>query len=306
MNCRDRQHQIVLFLYNELPDPERNDLRAHLDTCAPCRGFFENERQLYSRLEEDFSAWEVPADLLVACRHDLSEALDRIDEKRAWWRLPTRPVSVSWVRLLESAAALSIGLALGVYVTNQRSVEPIQTQPTDQIASVIAQEADVSNVRIVDVDPVSGRVALAGEMVQPMEVVGSVEDRAVRDLLFSALRSAANPGTRLQVAEFLAQNPRDANVKEVLMGALLNDPNAGVRFQALEGLKAFATEQDVRRALIYTLENDQNPGMRVHAIEALMPLTQEEAMEEVVQEAVRDNPNGYVQMRSLQFVGAGN
>ena len=46
--------------------------------------------------------------------------------------------------------------------------------------------------------------------------------------------------------------------------------------------------------------------MRVKAIEALTPLTADEAMEGIVQEAIRDDPNAYITMRALQFVGAGN
>jgi HEAT repeat protein len=51
------------------------------------------------------------------------------------------------------------------------------------------------------------------------------------------------------------------------------------------------------------LENDENPGIRVSAIDALTPLTQDEATEEVVQEATRADPNGYVRTRALQYVG---
>ena len=85
MNCRERQHDIVLFLYDELGIENRNELRVHMDRCVECQQFYENEKQVHFRLTEDFSEWEVPADLLMESRRSLSDELDRLEEKR--WRL---------------------------------------------------------------------------------------------------------------------------------------------------------------------------------------------------------------------------
>jgi hypothetical protein len=305
MNCRDHQHDIVLLLYDELSEPARNDLHIHMDKCDPCRQFFENEKRLHSILANDFSDWDMPADLLVTCRRELANELDRLDEKHAWWRIPM-PSLLFRVRLLESAALVSIGLAVGVYVTNQRTA-PSAPGPTDsQLTSVVPQDAAVSNLRIIGANPVSGEVELAGEVVSPMRLEGRLEDENVQRLLVGALRAPTNPGIRLRAVELLSRNSRDPSVKEALVGTLLNDENAGVRLYALQGLEPFAQEEDVRQALIYVLQTDENPGVRVQAIEALAPLTEEEAMEEVVQEAIREEPNAYIEMKALEFVGAGN
>ena len=305
MNCRERQHDIVLFLYDELGTDSRNELRTHMDACEECRRFHENEKQVHLSLTEDFSEWEVPADLLMESRRSLSDELDRIEEKRWRWRMPALVPSFLKIRFLESAALVSIGLALGVYMMNERPL-PAEENQVAAIPSAIPEGAAVSNLRITDADPATGRVQLAGDIVQPIELQGNVEDPNVRDLLFSALRAQGNPGARLRAVELLSTNPRDPSVKEILIGAMLSDENIGVRLQALEGLQSFADQEDVRKALIYSLENDQNPGMRVKAIEALTPLTADEAMEGIVQEAIRDDPNAYVTMRALQFVGTGN
>ena len=307
MNCRDREHDIVLFLYDELPEGQRSELRAHMDSCESCQRFYENEKQLHFNLTEDFSEWEVPSDLLVESRRTLSEELDRIDARRSWWHLPSMAPVFSRMRLLESAALVSIGVALGVYVMAQRPTAP-SLPPATQQAQVnpIPQNAAISNLRIIDSDLSTGQIQLAGEMVQPMRLQGNLRDENVRRLLFGALQSGSNPGFRLRAVELLAQDPRDPSVKDVLIGALLNDENAGVRLYALQGLKEFASDEDVRRALIYTLENDGNAGIRVEAIEALMPLTQDEGMGEIIQAATREDENLYVRMKALQFVGTGN
>jgi hypothetical protein len=307
MNCRERQHDIILFLYDELPASLQGELRAHIDDCPACREFYETEQSIHFQLSEDFSEWEVPADLLMESRKSLSEELDRLDQ-RAWWlRFPATPHLR--MRLLESAALVSIGLAVGVYVMNERELAP-QTAPgpsllTDTSVS-IPDPAAVSNLRITSADPATGRVELTGEVVRPVELQGNLEDPNVRDLLFGALRSTSNAGVRLRAVELLAKDPRDARVKQALIGALLSDGNIGVRLQALDGLQSFSGEDDVRQALIYALENDANPGVRVKAIEALTPLTADEAMDGIVTEAVREDPNAYITMRALQFVGTGN
>lgn len=302
MNCRDRQHDIVLFLYDELSANAGQELRVHLDGCDACRTFHDREKQLQFQLTEDFSEWEVPADLLVDCRRNLSDELDRVDSRRSWWLLPGLADLAARTRLLESAAFLSIGLALGVYITNHITATPA----SEDLMVSIPADASVANLRIIESDPSSGAIELAGEMVQPMRLSGNIGDENVRQLIFGALQSASNPGFRLRAVELLSQTPRDPGVKEVLMGTLLNDDNAGVRLYALQALQAFSEEADVRQALKYVVETEETPGIRVQALEALAPMTQAEAMDAVILEAVREIPNEYIRMRELQFVGNGN
>jgi len=298
MNCKERQHDIVLFLYEELGEPEQSDLREHLTHCAACQTFADTERRLYAQLTSDFSEWNMPPDLLVECRRTLSDELDRIEARRTWWRLPGWSPGMRW---LEAAALVSIGLALGVYVSSQQATPGELFDPA--VAIPFSDDVEVSNLRIVEANPLTREVELEGEVISPLRLQGRLEDANVQQALFSALSAPTNPGERLRVVEFLAPNARDAVVQEALIGSLLHDNNPGVRLYALQGLKPFAASEEVRTALLYALENDDNPGIRVEAIDALTPLTQDEAMEEVVQEAVRADPNAYVRMRALQYVG---
>jgi hypothetical protein len=299
MNCRDRRHDIVLFLYDELGETERNQLRRHLDECGACREFADTERTLYTRLTDDFSSSNMPPDLLVDCRRELSEGLDRLSTR--WWHFPAQLFRLRW---LEAAALVSIGLALGVYVSTGRAVNG--SDPTAGSSSAlpgVTGDAVVSNLRILSADPASGDIELAGEMVTPMRLQGRIDDTEFQQFVFGALRAHTNAGERLRIVELLAPNARDLSVQQALAGALLHDENPGVRLYALQALRPFAMQEEVRSALLYVLESDEIPGIRVAAIDALSPLTQDEALEEVVQEAVRADPNSYVRMRALQFVG---
>lgn len=297
MNCKNRQHNIILFLYDELTETDQTELRRHLESCAVCSEFAEAERQIHTRLSEDFSEWTMPSDLLVECRRDLSGALDRLDTRRHWWRPPAQLFSVRW---LEAAAMVSIGLALGVYVSTG-SVEPTGTTDVESVSAALPSDATVTNLRVVDADPVSGEIQMTGDAVSPVRLEGKLEDREIREALAMAL-TATNAGERLRIVNLLAPNARDAGVQEALIRTVLQDENPGVRLYALQGLKPFAADENVRSALIYVLENDEIPGLRVAAIDALSPLTQDEATTEVVQEVTRADPNSYIRNRALQFV----
>src|SRR5437867_5589573 len=154
MNCRDYQHQITLLLYEELSEKARPGLEAHLRQCAACQGVYEAETNVHSLLSEDTAGWETPSDLLVESRRSLADALDRLEQKRSRWSLPALSVIFSPMRLLESGALVAMGLALGVYVSNQQAQAPTSTVQENQ-TSVIPSNASIPNLRIVNADPAS-------------------------------------------------------------------------------------------------------------------------------------------------------
>jgi hypothetical protein len=304
MTCRDYQHQIVFFLYEELPERERAELDAHLLGCTGCKEAFDEQAGFHRVLGEDAAGWDVPADLLVESRRSLYNELDRIERPRKWWHIPTFSVVLTPMRMLESAALIAMGLALGVYVTQQQpSPTAVNIPGQPSVMSTIPPNGTVSNLRIVNADMASGNVELAGEVVQPLRLQGKMEDETVRGLLFSALQDASNPGSRLRAIEVLSQKSGDQAVKEILIQALVNDDNPSVRMKALEGLKPFAGENDVRQALVQVLANDQVAGIRVGAIEALTQYSKDDQVARTVREVTKDDDNAYIRSIGLRFVG---
>jgi hypothetical protein len=303
MNCREYQHQITLLLYEELPEKIRTGLEAHLEACNACQNVYEAEKNMHSVLAEDASGWDFPSDLLVESRRSLGDELDRIEKKRSWWRVPAFSVVFTPMRMLESAALVAMGLALGVYVSNFQAPVNIPTDTASQI-SVIPRNGSVSNVQVINANPTTGEIELAGEVSQPLRFQGSMQDETVRRLLFSALRDVNNPGSRLRAVEILAQKPTDESVEEALINAMVYDDNPGVRLRALEALKTFASEEHVRAAFMNTLANDDNPGIRVEAIEALTTQNAKDSeLAKTIEEVTKKDDNPYIRTRALQFVG---
>jgi hypothetical protein len=306
MTCKEYQHQITLLLYEELSDSARFELETHLQNCANCQGAYESEKAMHSVLAEDaMRRDDIPSDLLVESRKALADHLDRIEKRRSWWRVPAFSVVFTPMRLLESAALVAMGLALGVYVSNQRPV-PQQTasNPVQDNKVSIPRNGTISNLQVVNADPVTGQVELAGEVSQPLRFQGKMDDDTVRSLLFSALRDANNPGSRLKAVEVLSQKPTDESIEEALINALVYDNDAGVRMRALEGLKKFADEQHVRAAFMHTLQNDDTAGIRIAAIDALMAHNSKDpAFAKSLEEAAKNDDNAYIRNKVLQFVG---
>ncbi|MBI4472582.1 MAG: HEAT repeat domain-containing protein [Acidobacteria bacterium] len=302
MNCREYQRQIPLFLYDELKDDERTALETHLHECSACEDVLKAEKDIHMVLAEDAARWDdIPSDLLVESRRSLSDELDRIEKKRPWWRVPAFSVVFTPMRLLESAALIAMGLALGVYVSNQPTQQVVTSVPP-QLS--IPSNASVSNLRIVSANPNTGQVELAGEVSQPLRLQGGFEDETVRQLLFSALRDASNAGSRLQALEVLSQKAQDEPVEEALIHALVYDASEVVRLRALEALKQFANEEHVQNAFMHALTNDESEGIRVQAIEALITgNANNSALARSIEEVTKTDENPYIRTRGLQFVG---
>ena len=305
MTCKDYQNQISLFLYEELAETDKPGLESHLQACDSCRHAFEEEKGLHMVLAEDAAAFDMPSDLLVESRGSLADVLDQVERKRSWWKLPSFSVVLTPMRLLESAALVAMGLAIGVYVTNlQNAARQAQAPSADatSVASSIPANSSVANLRIVSANPSTGEIELAGEVVQPLRLQGKMKDDTVQQLVVGTLANATNAGSRLRAAEVLGQNAQGSGaIKQALMQALVYDENPGVRLKALHGLKAFANETDVQAVFLHTLENDTDAGIRVEAIESLTR-TQNANLAKALEPFTRDG-NSYISMKALQFVG---
>jgi len=305
MSCQEYQRQIVLSLYEELQEGERSGLDTHLRECTGCRQAYKEHQEFSSALAEDETAWELPADLLVESRRALANELDNIERKRSWWRMPAFSVVFTPMRLLESATLIALGLAFGVFISNQQGA-PTPTGIDATIASV-PQNGRVSNVRIVSTDASTATVEFTGDVVQPLRFTGRLEDDTTRQLLFSAVQDSMNPGSRMQAVEVLARKSSEPSVKEVLIHALLNDENLSVRLKAFEGLKPFAGDEDVRTAFMEALMKDPNDGVRVAVVDALAPFTKSEAMANSIEAVTRYDENNYVRLKGqglIHMVGA--
>jgi hypothetical protein len=296
MKCKHIEEKLPLYFYEELTTDERAEVETHLGECARCADIAAEFGRLRAALDERPLPEPSPA-LLVHCRSDLEEALDR--EQTGWRALvrgwfgqaPGQP-ALRWATAL---TILALGFSAGWSVQGQR--RPATTGP--QQASLFG--SDLGDLRIngisqVTPDPRSGEVRLTLNAERQMTLEGSPDDPDIQYVLVYAAKNYDNPGIRHDSVEALGARSQNPTVREALLHAARHDPNPGVRLEALEALRNSAGRADIREALLDVLKNDQNPGVRVAAIDILTEHADEGDLP-VLAELAREHQNPYVRYK---------
>jgi len=284
--CGDIAPLLVFYACDEVEPQEREQIDAHLASCATCAGQLREEQEMQSALLSAFQ----PADqldpsgaLLAQCRSELSELLDDLSAPplreqwspfgwaRRWMAL--RPV---W-----SAAGLALmGLAVGTQVAlwipgregnfgvgqavNVKAATPLTNEDLSKMA--------VAGVNFAPAADSSGTVQLQVRTEQPIVLSGSVDDADVRRVLTYVVMNGErfDPGVRLDCLDVLRTRTGDKDVRYALLSAARRDQNAAVRMKALEALRDSAADDAVRDTFLEALQHDANPGVRVEAVNLLV------------------------------------
>jgi len=303
MDCRSVEERLPLYLYQELAEAERAELDAHLAGCAACAGSLEELRRLHGALEAR-PKLEPSPELLVRCRFDLDEALDR---EATGWRALVRsgfglwPVGATF-RVSTALAVLLVGFSMGWAVRQQTAPQPapLAVESNPWIG------ADLSGLRIsgisrVTPDPQTGAVHITMDAERRMTLEGSLDDPRIQQVLLYAVKNYDNPGIRHDTLEILRARSTDPAIREVLLYALRHDPNDGVRLEALQAVRELAWSPEVRAVILEALQKDSNPGVRVAAINVLLEHADEEVLP-ALREVARQDSNPYVRMKCANAV----
>jgi hypothetical protein len=298
MKCKHIEEKLPLYFYEELTADERAEVETHLAECARCADVAAEFRQLRAALDERSIPEPSPA-LLVHCRSDLEEALDR--EQTGWRALvrgwfgqaPGQP-ALRWASAL---AVLVVGFSAGWTMQRQTGPTPVAQGPAEQGWF----GSDMSGMRIngitqVAPDPQTGEVRLTLNAERQFTLEGSPDDPNIQYVLVYAAKNYDNAGIRHDSVEALRPRSAHPAVREALLHAARHDPNPGVRLEALEALRSSGGQADVRAALIDVLHNDQNPGVRVAAIDILTEHADDEDVP-VLTELAREHQNPYVRYK---------
>ena len=108
MNCEFAKDNVVLYLYDELPDDVRHEFEHHTASCNVCAAELRDVRALKGDVAAQ-SVLEPTPNLLAACRVRLSEALETT-EPTPWWRRTFDPVD--WLQQMKFAPALASAILI--------------------------------------------------------------------------------------------------------------------------------------------------------------------------------------------------
>jgi hypothetical protein len=300
MNCELFKQNVILLVYEELPDDALFEMRQHAERCAGCRQELDSAKEFRADMSVA-PVLEPTPNLLAASRLRLQEALETAEQNRGWRALVFDPVD--WLRQIRfspalAAAILIVGFAGGL-LTAFRISTP-NTVGVDKFASLsVADDASIAGIRGITQDPNTNTVQIIYDKLTPASTQGSVDNPDIRNLLLYAAHTQQNPGVRVESVAILSQKCREAEVREAMMRALLDDRNPGVRLQALDGLEDYVKEDiQVRNAVIQALLNDSNPGVRTEAIRLLQPVKADGMVRSAFERLARQDSNEYIRSES--------
>jgi anti-sigma factor (TIGR02949 family) len=119
MNCDEAQELITALVDQELRDPERNSVAAHLQECANCRSVLENEQAIKQEVRAAGERIRAPSQLRERVLSDPRIFPEKSRSARGWrdYVWPTPPI----LRPVLAAALLLIVALPAFYVFQQRT-----------------------------------------------------------------------------------------------------------------------------------------------------------------------------------------
>jgi hypothetical protein len=301
MKCEWVQQNIVLFVYDELPDDARFELEQHVSRCTGCAAELESAK----RFRADFSRVPVQdpnPSFLAASRMKLQETLESAEQGAWWHRFIFDPVA--WLQQIRFAPALAaaifiVGFAGGIGATYKMVRGRVTEVGSGGSTGFVPVQASVGAIQSVSQQPGSNQVTIKYDAVSPQVRTGSLNEPDIQQLLLYAARNNFNPGVRMDSVDLLTQRPTDTHVREALIYALRYDSNTGVRLKALDGLGAYVKgDVQVRDAVLESLMSDANPGIRVEALRLLEPVRCDSSVRIVLQRLAAKDENRYIRSQA--------
>jgi len=303
MTCDWTKENVVLYIYDELPDDARYEFEHHVRHCLACR----QEVEASLALKESMSlapVQEISPNLLADSRMKLQEALDETEQSRGWNRFVFD--FAGWMHQLKLAPAaiaalLMIGFAGGSLTTWQLAHRTSVTNAGN--IAVPVTEANIAGIESIVPDPNSNQVMIKYDTLHPETLQASYDDPRIQQLLLLGSRNNRNSGVRLDSIDLLTRKVEDNAVREALIYALRYDKNPGVRLKVLDGLKSYVkNDVRVRDALVEALMHDDNAGVRSQAISLLGPVLADTSVHEALQILSQHDADNFIRSESKRYL----
>jgi len=300
MKCEWVKENVLLYVYNELPDDARYELEQHLARCADCTAELKTTRKFHSLLSE-LPVEEPSPNLVAASRMRLQEGLETAEQGGFWRRLTFDPAA--WLRQVRFAPALAAAIFIVGFTGGIAATYKI-AGGTGGVATVISGapgpvQSSITGIQSISQDPGSNQISIKYNTTSTQEAQGSLNDQRIQQLLLFAARNNYNSGVRMDSVDLLTQQPSDTHVREALIYALRYDSNPGVRLKSLDGLSAYVkSDARVRDALLEALMNDANPGVRTEALHLLEPVRADSSVRAVLQRLAQNDQNQYIRSQA--------
>ena len=304
MKCEWVQQNVVLYVYDELPDDARHELEQHVARCATCMAEIQAVKNFRSDMAK-LPVQEPSPNFLTDSRMKLQEALESAEQGGWWSRLVFEPVN--WLNQIRFAPALAaaifiVGFAGGIGAT-YKAVKGNNRPGIEQGPKQDPTLASLGTVRSVTQQPGSDQVTVNYDTIVPQQSTGSFSDANIQQLLLYAARNNPSAGVRDASVSLLTQQPTNQHVREALLYTLRYDSNTGVRLKALDALGPYVKDDvQVRDAVLEALMSDTNPGIRIEALRMLNPVRADSSVRIVLQRLAQKDENRYIRSQARSMV----
>lgn len=300
MNCDWTKDNIVLYIYEELPDDARFEFERHVQRCLSCHAELESARGFKEQMAA-LPVQEVSPNLLASSRMDLQEALESAQQARSGFGMFVFDFA-GWMHQIRLAPALTAALLImgfaGGTITGWRISQ--SPKPTDITTPTQAQIAAVESITR---DPNSDQVTIKYDTLSPQTYVSNASDPEVQKFLLLGARNNRDSGVRLDSIDILKNEPADADVREALIYALRYDQNPGVRLKVLDGLKGYVKDDvHVRDAVLEALLHDNNAGVRIAAINLLDPVKADSSVRDTLKFLAERDSNKFINSEARRIL----
>jgi HEAT repeats len=301
MNCDWTKDNIVLYLYDELPDDAKFEFERHVQRCISCRTELESAREFKAGMAA-LPVEEVSPNFLTSNRMELQESLEHAQQARGGWGKLVFDFA-GWMHQLKLAPALTAALLIigfaGGTITTWRMM-----QPADQLPPSPTQ-AQIAGIESIASQGNSNKVTIKYDTVTPQTLEGNISDPQIQQLLLLAARSNRNSDVRLGSIDILKSQPEDNAVREALVYALRYDQNPGVRLKALDGLKSYVKDDvHVRDAVLEALMHDSNAGVRAEAISLLDEVKADSSVRDTLKVLAGRDQSQYIRKESKRILAS--
>jgi hypothetical protein len=304
MNCDWTKDNIVLYIYEELPDDARFEFERHVQRCLACHAELESAREFKEQMAA-LPVQEVSPNLLASNRMELQEALENAQQVRSGFGMFVFDFA-GWMHQIRLAPALTAALLImgfaGGTVTGWRIS---QTTDRGRTGEQPPAQAQIAAIESITRDPNSDQVTIKYDTLSPQTLVRSASDPEVQKLVLLGARNNRDSGVRLDSIDILKNEPDDAAVREALIYALRYDQNPGVRLKVLDGLKGYVKDDvHVRDAVLEALLHDNNAGVRIAAINLLDPVKADSSVRDTLKFLAERDSNKFISSEARRILAS--
>jgi hypothetical protein len=305
MNCEWTRDNLVLYIYEELPDDAKFEFERHMQHCLACRQELESARAFKEQMSA-LPVQEISPNFLTSNRMELQEALEHAQQARSGWGMFVFDFA-GWMHQIKLAPALTAALLIIGFASGVTATYSIVSRSTDIIPprEVPPSVANIAGIQSVDQQANSNRVTITYDTVVPQTKEGDINDPQIQQLLLLACRNTRNADVRLGCIDILKSQPEDNAVREALVYALRYDRNPGVRLKALDGLKSYVkNDVHVRDAVLEALMHDSNAGVRAEAIGLLDPVKADTSVRDTLRVLAERDQNKFIRSESKRYLAS--